>query len=81
MVGMDLIISRFPTPLNSSRTMGSVRWRDENLLGKEQNVRADSSAKGQEERDKHRHHRPEAYPIVGRNINRRNKNRVFNRYR
>jgi hypothetical protein len=40
---MDLIIGRFLTPLNSSRTMGSVRWRDESSRGKVQNVSRDSS--------------------------------------
>jgi hypothetical protein len=43
---MDLIISRFLTPLNSSMMMGRVRWRDENSRGKVQNIRGDSSAVG-----------------------------------
>ena len=42
-VGMDMIISRFLMPLNSSRTMGSVRRGDDNSRGKVQNVRGDSS--------------------------------------
>jgi hypothetical protein len=40
---MDLIIGRFLTPLNYSRTMGSVRRRDDNSRRKVQNVRGDSS--------------------------------------
>jgi hypothetical protein len=40
---MDMIIGRSLTPLNSSRTMGSVHRRDDNSRGKVQNVRADSS--------------------------------------
>ncbi len=41
---METIIGRFLTPLNYSRTMGSVRRRDDNSRGKVQNVRGDSSA-------------------------------------
>ena len=41
---MEMIIGRSLTPLNSSRTMGSVRRRDDNSRGKVQNVRGDSSA-------------------------------------
>jgi hypothetical protein len=44
MVGMDLIIGRFLSPLNSSKTVGSVRRRDDNSRGKVRKVRADSSA-------------------------------------
>jgi hypothetical protein len=39
-----MIIGRSHTPLNSSRTIGSVRQRDDNSRGKVQNVRGDSSA-------------------------------------
>ena len=42
-VGMDMIIDRSLMPLNSSRTIGSVRRRDDNSRGKVQNVRGDSS--------------------------------------
>src|SRR5712692_1303932 len=45
---METIIGRFLTPLNSSRTMGSVRRRDDNSRGKVQNVRGDSSARCRE---------------------------------
>jgi hypothetical protein len=47
LVGMEMIIGRSLTPLNSSRTMGSVRRHDDNSRGKVQNVRGDSSADGQ----------------------------------
>jgi hypothetical protein len=49
-VVMKMIISRFHTPLNSSRTIGSVRRRDDNSRGKVQNVRGDSSAGGSSRR-------------------------------
>jgi hypothetical protein len=39
-----MIIGRSLAPLNSSRTMGSVRRHDDNSRGKVQNVRGDSSA-------------------------------------
>jgi hypothetical protein len=39
---MDMIIGRSLTPLNALRTMGSVRWRDDNSRGKVQNVGGDS---------------------------------------
>jgi putative transposase len=39
---MDLIIGRFRTPLNYSRTIGSVGRRDDNSRGKVQSVRGDS---------------------------------------
>src|SRR5439155_24094987 len=42
-VGIDMIIGRSLMLLNSSRTMGSVRRRDDNSRGKVQNVLADSS--------------------------------------
>jgi hypothetical protein len=42
---MDLIIGRFLPPLNSSKTVGSVRQRDDNSRGKVRKVRADSSVK------------------------------------
>jgi hypothetical protein len=42
-VGMGMIIDRSLMPLNSSRTMGSVRRRDDNSRGKVQNVREGSS--------------------------------------
>jgi hypothetical protein len=42
---MDLIIGRFLPPLNSSKTLGRVRRRDDNSRGKVRKVRADSSAK------------------------------------
>jgi hypothetical protein len=41
---MDTIIGRSLTLLNSARTMGSVRQRDDNSRGNVQNVRGDSSA-------------------------------------
>ena len=41
---MEMIIGRSLTPLNSSRTIGSVRRRDDNSRGKVQNVRGDSRA-------------------------------------
>jgi hypothetical protein len=41
---MDLIIGRFLPPLNSSKTVGRVRRRDDNSRGKVRKVRADSSA-------------------------------------
>ena len=41
---MRVIIGGFLTPLNSSRTMGSVRRRDDNSRRKVQNVYGDSSA-------------------------------------
>src|SRR5712692_5732243 len=41
---MDMIIGRSHRPLNSSRTIESVRQRDDNSRGKVQNVRGDSSA-------------------------------------
>jgi hypothetical protein len=41
-VGMDMIISRSLMPLNSLRTMGSVRRGDHNSRGKAQNVHGDS---------------------------------------
>jgi hypothetical protein len=41
-VGMGMIIGRSLTPLNSSRTMGGVRRRDDHSRGKVQNVRGDS---------------------------------------
>jgi hypothetical protein len=40
---MDMIIGRSLMPLNSSRTMGSVRLRDDNSRGKVQIVRGHSS--------------------------------------
>jgi hypothetical protein len=43
-VGINMIIGRSLAPLNSSRTMGSVRRHDDNSRGKVQNVRGDSSA-------------------------------------
>jgi hypothetical protein len=39
-----MIIGRSLTPLNFSRTMGSVRRLDDNSRGKVQDVRGDSSA-------------------------------------
>jgi hypothetical protein len=47
---MEMIIGRSHTPLNSSRTIGSVRRRDDNSRGKVQNVRGDSSDEGQGDR-------------------------------
>ena len=42
--GMDMIIGRSLTPLNSSRTMGGVRLCDDNSRRKVQNFREHSSA-------------------------------------
>jgi hypothetical protein len=44
---MDLIIGRFLPPLNSSKTVGNVRRRDDNSRRKVRKVPADSSAKQQ----------------------------------
>jgi hypothetical protein len=46
MVGMEMMIGRTVTPLNFSRTMGSIRRRDDKSRGKVQSVREDSSAVG-----------------------------------
>jgi hypothetical protein len=40
----DMIIGRSLMPLNASKTMESVRRRDDNSRGKVQNVRADRSS-------------------------------------
>jgi hypothetical protein len=50
---MEMIIGRSHTPLNSSRTIKSVRRRDDNSRGKVQNVRGDSSADNEEIRAAH----------------------------
>jgi len=48
MVGMEMIIAdSVTTALNSSRTMGSLRRRDDNSRSKVQNVREDSSGASQ----------------------------------
>jgi hypothetical protein len=39
---MGMIIGLSLTPLNSSRTMGGVRRRDDHSRGKVQNIRGDS---------------------------------------
>jgi hypothetical protein len=44
-VDMDMIVGRSLMPLNSSRTLGSVRRGDDNSRGRVQNVRGDSSVK------------------------------------
>src|ERR1700693_3420558 len=63
---MDLIIGRFLPPLNSSKTVASVRRRDDNSRGKVRKVRADSSAVSRSGRAEfvpfpHRHRVPKSW--------------------